>query len=121
MHILPVVGTSKVPAEAIKQLAEAISQASQLRLPHQEESHSDLLSPSISIGDSLTSTHKDSSYLDVREAALVEDGTTVDDADMPRERFAYWCLDLLFLMCAKSSNAEEGKLKASVGLGGECG
>lgn len=34
------------------------------------------------------------------------DGTTIDDEELPRERFAYWCLDLLFQMCDQAPKGE---------------
>ena len=34
-------------------------------------------------------------------------GTTVPMVQLPRERFAYWCFDLLFLIC---SNSQDGRL-----------
>lgn len=34
-------------------------------------------------------------------------GTTVESVEVGRERFAYWCLDALFLLC---SSDESGSL-----------
>ena len=34
-------------------------------------------------------------------------GTTVEVTEAPRERFAYWCLDLLFHMCEGGEHGEQ--------------
>jgi hypothetical protein len=38
------------------------------------------------------------------------DGTTAEIVELPRERFAYWAFDLLFLICTES---EQGEIRRS--------
>jgi hypothetical protein len=42
-------------------------------------------------------------------------GTTAEVVEVGRERFAYWCLDLLFLLCSDSKSKEGESTRPSFG------
>jgi hypothetical protein len=98
--ILPQLGKSQVPTDAITSLARALRDASQLHEPI--ISRGGITSPSMTAVNSASSTDSQSRMGEFSTQTSYDqllDGTTVDDAERPRERFAYWALDLLFSMC----------------------
>lgn len=82
--IVPRLGNSAIPDDAIIALARSLSAASNLHEPKHEEAPKAAKSP-----------RPDGSV----RSPLLPAGSTEDELDLPRERFSYWCLDLLFSMC----------------------
>ena len=96
IDIIPYVGDERVPDYIILQLAKMLRQGSLLHQTFDEA----LGDGSISRSHSTTSSESSvSTKIDSYS------GTTVNSAVVPRERFSYWCLDLLFLVC---SNTDKG-------------
>ena len=94
VDVVPFIADARVPDSVIVQLARTLHQGSLLNTSEDgSELKSDGSSP-----ESMTST-----LVDVA-------GTTMSNASQPRERFCYWCLDLLFLIC---SDAVKGKAQKS--------
>jgi hypothetical protein len=83
--IVPKLGNSAIPDDAIIALARSLSSASDLHEPRHEEPPKAVRTP-----------RPDGN---LRSPTLAT-GSTADEIDLPRERFSYWCLDLLFFMCA---------------------
>ncbi|BGP27996.1 Endocytosis and vacuole integrity protein [Rhodotorula toruloides] len=100
--VLPHLGSPRVPDDLVCQLAKALQLASRLyRL--------DLPNPSAG------STVEPRFSLDFDEQVKGEMfGTTVEIVENRKERFAYWCLDMLFLICDgdKASDPERRRLAA---------
>lgn len=106
MHILPRLGHSSVPADAIVLLARRLREASRLREVELDFSNG-TSSPSMTRIGSNDSDKRETFQLndyDSQATVFELDGTTLEDVHLPRERFAYWCLDLLFLFCTESSD-----------------
>jgi hypothetical protein len=94
--VIPCLGDDRVPDYLITQLAKILQQGSQLLL---NESDDDEYPPTPS---SLT---KPDGKLAVRsdKADSERMGSTAPARGVSRERFSYWCLDLLFLICSDTS------------------
>lgn len=115
-HLLPKLGGEAVPSTAISTLAEALRDASRLHdlSLHHESASIALASPALTYGsrsDSLDRREpRFANSFDEQANAPSNDffGSTSSDTEVPRERFAYWCLDLLFHMC-DSHKASGGK------------
>ncbi|BGP35773.1 Endocytosis and vacuole integrity protein [Rhodotorula toruloides] len=100
--VLPHLGSPRVPDDLVRRLAKALQLASRLyRL--------DLPDPS-------ADAHIEPRFiLDFDEQVEGEMfGTTVEIVDNRKERFAYWCLDMLFLICGgdKASGPARQRLAA---------
>lgn len=89
-------GDPRVPDALLVQLANVLQQGSQL-FEHAQYDH--------------TSSSQHGGLLNGNGYAY---GSTSQASLLPRERFSYWCLDLLFLVC---SDSEKGWYK-SVYIGG---
>ncbi|PCH34907.1 hypothetical protein WOLCODRAFT_27538 [Wolfiporia cocos MD-104 SS10] len=101
IDVVPYMGDSYIPDHLILQLSKILQQGSRLRdiedyIP---------LSPK-SIGDTNPRTHRVSQEYEkidtFGEPDLIE-GTTEPGQFLPRERFSYWCFDLLFLICSDTA------------------
>ncbi|GAA6033445.1 hypothetical protein JCM8097_001397 [Rhodosporidiobolus ruineniae] len=100
--VLPHIGASVVPDRLIRRLAKTLQIAArlyQLDYPYTTTA-ADLLSPS-SAADTPPATPPEPRFdLDFdRQAKGEMHGTTVEVVPVGRERFSYWCSDLLFLLC----------------------
>lgn len=115
--LLPYLGQSSVPDDAIRQLARSLQHASILYRPADEEaSEVALRSPAMTLvgsgdsdalaGGSKMQAKGDGSLSSEGKSAI--EGSTVPDVDLPGERFSYWSCDLLFSMCA-SKPTERGE------------
>jgi len=91
IDVVPFIGDRRVPDYIILQLAKVLHQGSLLHQSFNDSFDDDAMarSPSVSPSGSSASTKVDS-----------YSGTTVNIPVVPRERFSYWCLDLLFLVCS---------------------
>jgi len=103
--ILPNLGNQRVPTDAIVSLAQALCDTSHLHNRARRSSpDSQSMSPT-----AVSTRDSGNSRVHARDKGVGEynipscsdtalEGTTIDDYELPRERFAYWCFDLLFLM-----------------------
>jgi hypothetical protein len=100
--VIPCLGDDRVPDYLITQLAKVLQQGSQLLQHEQDE---DLpptpVSPpqSKSKSKSKSTTRKGKAQAD-DEAVM---GSTAPVREVSRERFSFWCLDLLFLICSDTA------------------
>jgi len=104
--IFPYLGDSRVPDDLISQFGKMLQNASRLHRLDIDRPRS----PESIGGRTLVEEHNGKprglrEFDDVDFAQMV--GTTVPMVQLPRERFAYWCFDLLFLIC---SNSQDGWL-----------
>ncbi|KAI0086033.1 guanine nucleotide exchange factor in Golgi transport N-terminal-domain-containing protein [Irpex rosettiformis] len=97
IDVVPHLGDSRVPDHIIAQLANVLQQGSQIR----EDPEYRPLSPA----SFETTSQRGSTDLDTFGKHSQVEGTTEPGRFLPRERFSYWCFDLLFLIC--SSVAQE--------------
>ncbi|KAF8260132.1 hypothetical protein EI94DRAFT_1749458 [Lactarius quietus] len=91
--VVPCLGDDRVPDYLITQLAKILQQGSQLL----QDGSSEEYPP--------TPTHTE-----IRSAPLLsgeEVGSTVPLLAVSRERFSYWCLDLLFFICSDTAKDNE--------------
>ncbi|GAA5930374.1 hypothetical protein JCM10213_001074 [Rhodosporidiobolus nylandii] len=107
--ILPHIGSTAVPDRLIRRLAKTLQIASrlyQLDYPY-STSPADLLSPTSE--DTPPATPPEPRFdLDFdRQVKGEMHGTTVEVVEVGRERFSYWCLDLLFHMCSSEEPTED--------------
>ncbi|KAJ3003143.1 hypothetical protein NUW54_g5457 [Trametes sanguinea] len=105
IDVVPYLGDPSVPDYIISQLARVLQQGSRLRVTDDD------LPPSPSSLPDSKDTHRateDQSSSDLGKPARFGDasigmGTTAPGRFLPRERFSYWCFDLLFLICSDTS------------------
>lgn len=88
IDIIPQLGDLRIPDPLVAQLAKVLRQGSRL---HDSDVACDEL--------------HDFETVDMSEYSI---GSTASGVTLPRERFSYWCFDLLFLIC---SDTAKGKLK----------
>ena len=112
MHILPRLGSELISDDAITALARAVRDGSRL---HEITQDTASLSPAMTLNGSADSFARSDDRASMASSGDL-DGTTVDEGELPRERFAYWCFDLLFLMCQRGSPASEEPGKSFVRL-----
>jgi len=114
LDVLPCLGQSRIPDEIIRGLGMAVQAASRLYTFDLENENSHPLAISTprnpSLGQLLPENCR---FIEdfAKQAKGTTCGTTADVSRRPRERFTYWCFDLLFLFCSpapsnKSSEAE---------------
>ncbi|CAK5277941.1 unnamed protein product [Mycena citricolor] len=89
IDVVPHLGSSRVPDALVGQLAKVLQHGSRLY-------ESDPQSPTSS-----------SSFEKVEFDADEEEGTAQPGTLVPRERFSYWCFDLLFLICSDTTKDQE--------------
>lgn len=93
IDVLPYIGDSRVPDPLIRQLSKVLQQGSALYEPDSKSSASS--SP-------ITEALRQPGEFGFGKGGLPDGsyGSTDLSTPLPRERFSYWCLDLLFLMCS---------------------
>lgn len=87
-------GDSRVPDYLISHLAKVLQQGSQLR---HDEDEDELVTPPQSA--------KNEDWSDLDKADRMT-GSVRNAAGVFRERFSYWCFDLLFLICSDTSKGK---------------
>ncbi|KAF5376165.1 hypothetical protein D9757_009328 [Collybiopsis confluens] len=92
--VVPHLGARRIPDPVLKQLAQVLAQGSQL---HDSEYHLNVLEEDF-----------DKSY-HFR-------GNTNSGIALPRERFSYWCFNLLFLICSNTNKDQENSRKRLAAL-----
>lgn len=94
IDVIPYVGDARVPDALVSQLSRILKQGSALY-------EGDFTVNRPSTADSIktsSSTKSDLTKVDVTA------GTTDFGSLLPRERFSYWCFDLLFLICSDTTH-----------------
>lgn len=92
VDVVPYVADSRVPDDVVINLSKILHQGSLLYSA--DDFDENVLSPKSGSSSELT--------------AVETVGSTVVLRVVPRERFSYWCLDLLFLIC---SDVRKGTLR----------
>ncbi|GAA5982776.1 hypothetical protein JCM10908_006780 [Rhodotorula pacifica] len=104
--VLPVVGSSAVPDDLIRRLGKAIQLASRLHrldLPPDEE---------IADDDTVEGVEPRFDPDFDRQACGKLKGTTVQSIEVQKERFAYWNLDTLFMICdVKQAGTDQARCR----------
>ncbi|KAF7340848.1 Protein MON2 [Mycena sanguinolenta] len=96
IDVVPHLGQKRVPDALVGQLAKVLQQGSRL---YESELGSNPHSPISSSGSrDFEKIEMDGQY---------ENGSTHSGALVPRERFSYWCFDLLFLICSNTTKDQE--------------
>jgi len=90
-------GDLRIPDSLVTQLAKVLRQGS--RLHDSDVAHDELY---------------DFETVDMSEYSI---GSTASGAPLPRERFSYWCFDLLFLICSDTSKNQESARRRAAALG----
>ena len=93
IDLVPHLGGRRVPDYLVGQLAKVLHQGSQLyKFPyHTPRSNS----PGLGDWSNISSSREEFERIE-----LEGKGSTATEEVVPRERFSYWCLDLLFLICS---------------------
>ncbi|KAF7333497.1 Protein MON2 [Mycena venus] len=96
IDVVPHLGEKRVPDALVGQFARVLQQGSRL---YESELGSNPHSPVSSSGSrEFEKIEMDGQY---------ENGSTQSGALVPRERFSYWCFDLLFLICSNTTKDQE--------------
>ncbi|KAJ7664366.1 hypothetical protein DFH06DRAFT_322458 [Mycena polygramma] len=96
IDVVPHLGEKRVPDPLVAQLAKVLQHGSRL---YEAELGSNPHSPVSSSGSrEFEKIEMDGQY---------ENGSTQSGALVPRERFSYWCFDLLFLICSNTTKDQE--------------
>ena len=110
IDVVPYLGDSRVPDYLILQLGKMLHSGSQLQRPedghHPEFVIPDPTSPGVTKLKSRNGK-KSSNKGDI--VVETEIGTTRSGKLVPRERFSYWCFDLLFLICSDVARGMHGQ------------
>jgi len=96
IDVVPHLGDTRLPDSLVSQLGKTLRQGSKLRAPSPGGSGNSIpfSSPIVNGHSGATLTSKDSS----------DKENTIDSGSLvPRERFSFWCLDLLFLICSDTA------------------
>ena len=117
IDVVPYLGETAVPDYVVMQLARVLHQGSRLRTTDDDLPPSPVSLPE----DSPRGAKRSSTVPSVNEADKVLKfgdnsigmGTTSSGHFLPRERFAYWCFDLLFLICSDTSQGLRLLLRAA--------
>lgn len=104
--VIPCLGDDRVPDYLITRLAKVLQQGSQLLLQH--ESDEDY--PPTPNSPTKQPDTKSGGALSHHRAGSESVGSTAPVQAVSRERFSYWCLDLLFLICSDTSKGKKMRL-----------
>ncbi|KAK7039339.1 protein MON2 [Favolaschia claudopus] len=96
IDVVPHLGDMRVPDALVGQLARVLQQGSRL---YESEVGSNPHSPVSSSGSR--------EFVKIEMDGQYENGTTQNGTLVPRERFSYWCFDLLFLICSNTTRDQE--------------
>jgi hypothetical protein len=102
IDVVPHLGDLRLPDSQVVQLAKILSQGSKLYDAAQFE----LSLPSTPASASFGTPRMSSEFVKVDMDRYYRHGTTEPGAALPRERFSYWCFDLLFLICSNTTKGE---------------
>ena len=93
--VIPCLGDDRVPDYLITHLAKVLQQGSQLLLHDLDDDYPPTPS-SLTKSETKSSARSDKADIEMM-------GSTAPVRGVSRERFSYWCLDLLFLICSDTS------------------
>ena len=115
IDVVPYLGDSRVPDYLILQLGKMLHSGSQLQQPEDNHYPPEAETPiPIGPGAAKPKSHNVKKTLTkgngITEAEM---GTTRSGKLVPRERFSYWCFDLLLLIC---SNVAKGPVALGSGF-----
>ena len=94
IDVVPQLGDPRVPDYVVTQLAKVLQRGSHLHELELEDESSD-------------SPGSQEKTLDFKTPQF---GTTALDTVVSRERFSYWCFDLLFLICSNTSRGTSSRV-----------
>lgn len=97
-----------MPDYIVSQLARVLHQGSQLRVADYDLPPSPTSLPDVSSSGKAAEDRfsKDFEKLETFGDGSIGMGTTAPGRFLPRERFSYWCFDLLFLICSDTSQGK---------------
>ncbi|KAG1868360.1 hypothetical protein DFJ58DRAFT_698074 [Suillus subalutaceus] len=110
IDLVPHLGDTRVPDYLIAQLAKILHKGSQLYKSSMNPSRPD--SPSTNT----TNVSDDSRESHDFEKVDLDIGTTAPGVVVPRERFSFWCFDLLILICSNVTSDQESSRKRVAAL-----
>ncbi|KAJ6632164.1 hypothetical protein B0H10DRAFT_1976381 [Mycena sp. CBHHK59/15] len=105
IDVVPHLGDKRVPDSLVGQLAKVLHHGSRL---YEAGLASGPHSPVSSSGSR--------EFEKIEMDGLYEHGTTQSGALVPRERFSYWCFDLLFLICSDTTKDQESSRRRLAAL-----
>ncbi|RDX44494.1 hypothetical protein OH76DRAFT_1540422 [Lentinus brumalis] len=108
IDVVPYLGEASVPDYIVSQLARVLHQGSRLRTVDEDLPPSPSSLPDVPLPRGVKKTHekrpsKDTDKVEKFGDGYIGTGTTALGHFLPRERFSYWCFDLLFLICSDTS------------------
>jgi len=110
IDVIPYLGDSRIPDYLILQLGKMLHSGSQLQRPEDgrdpEAETPDAIPPNMPKSKSRDGKKPPSEGSKIVEA---ENGTTRSGKLVPRERFSYWCFDLLLLICSDVAKGVVGR------------
>lgn len=110
IDLVPHLGDMRVPDHLIAQLAKILHKGSQLY-----KSSVDLSLPNSPSTDTANVSDDSRDSHDFEKVDL-DIGTTAPGILVPRERFSFWCFDLLFLICSNVTSDQESSRKRVAAL-----
>lgn len=107
IDVVPFLGDSRVPDYLILQLGKMLHSGSQLQQPEDAPPEVEAPAPTAPVVTKPKAHH--GRKLSKQGPTTVETnvGTTRSGKLVPRERFSYWCFDLLFLICSDVAKDRE--------------
>ncbi|KAG2035480.1 hypothetical protein BDR03DRAFT_1001030 [Suillus americanus] len=109
IDIVPHLGDTRVPDHLIVQLAKILHKGSQLYKSSIDHPRPDSPSIDADVSDDSWDSHD-------FEKVDLDIGSTTRGILAPRERFLFWCFDLLFLICSKVTSDQESSRKRVAAL-----
>jgi hypothetical protein len=97
IDVAPHLGDSRVPDYLVSQLAQILHRGSVLYEPESEPVDSNTSPPKVQRSEKVEKVDIEQQY---------DLGSTEFGSLVPRERFSYWCFDLLFLICSNTTNGK---------------
>jgi len=110
IDLVPHLGDTRVPDHLITQLAKILHKGSQLYKSSMGPSRPD--SPSTDTAN-VSDDSRDSHDFEKVDLNI---GSTTPEVLVPRERFSFWCFDLLFLICSNVTSDQESSRKRVAAL-----
>ncbi|KAG1769044.1 hypothetical protein EV702DRAFT_707206 [Suillus placidus] len=110
IDLVPHLGDARVPDHLIAQLAKILHKGSQLYKSSMDPSRPD--SPSTDTANVSDDSRESHDF----EKVDLDIGTTAPGVLVPRERFSFWCFDLLFLICSNVTSDQEFSRKRVAAL-----
>ncbi|KAF5350099.1 hypothetical protein D9756_009239 [Leucocoprinus leucothites] len=101
-HVVPHLGTTRVPDSLVSELARILHQGSELY--------------AFEVAPLPTPTSLSTKPKSIDMAHVSDYGTTESGRLVPRERFSYWCFDLLFLICSRTPEKDDPARKRLAAL-----